>query len=323
MSPSESLSPGGVTPPVPVVTVAVLTYQRPAKLRAGLPLVLDQVLPLDGARVLVIDNDPGGSAEQVVAELGSNRVHYVLEPRPGVSAARNRALDESLGSDLLVFLDDDEQPRPDWLCPLLDTWALTRPAAVMGRVVSLFEHDLDPWVAAGEFFRRPRMPTGTEIPVAATGNLLLDLVQVRALGVRFDASFGLSGGEDSLFTRQIARAGGRMVWCDESVADDFVPAERTTRTWLRARVSSQASIETRVRLRLASGPAERARVRLLAVPHGLARIAAGGARSSAGKALGSRYHQARGMRVLWRGLGRLRASVGAVHEQHTRTPSHE
>lgn len=308
------------TAPCPTVTVAVLSYQRPAKLRVGLPLVLEQVLPLVGARVLVVDNDPDGSAEQVVAELASDRVHYVLEPRPGVSAARNRALDESQDSDLLVFIDDDEQPCPGWLCPLLDTWALTRPAAVMGRVVSHFEHDLDPWVAAGDFFRRPRMPTGTEIPVAATGNLLLDLGQVRALGVRFDPSFGLSGGEDSLFTRQIARGGGRMAWCDESVADDFVPAERTNRVWLRARVIGQATIETRVRLTLASGPAERMRVRLLVVVPGLARIAAGGARVSAGKALGSRYHQARGMRMLWRGMGRLR---GTVHEQHARTSSHD
>jgi len=302
----------------PTVTVAVLTYRRPAKLRAGLPLILEQVLPVAGARILVIDNDPGGSAGQVVAELGSDRVHYVLEPQPGVSAARNRALDESLSSDLLVYLDDDEQPRPDWLCALLDTWALTRPAAVMGRVVSQFEHELDPWVSAGEFFRRPRMPTGTEIRVAATGNLLLDLGQVRKLGVRFDPSFGLSGGEDSLFTRQIVRGGGRMVWCDESLADDFVPADRTTRTWLGARVSSQASIETRVRLRLASGPAERTQVRLLAVLSGLARIAAGGTRLSLGKVLGSRYHQARGTRVLWRGMGRLSASVGAVREQYAR-----
>ena len=202
----------------------------------------------------MIDNDPAGRAGPVARSIGSEHVRYVVEPEPGISAGRNRALDETADRDLLVFIDDDEQPLDGWLTALLDTWSDTRAAAVMGRVVSKFEGELDPWVAAGEFFRRRRMKTGTEITVAAAGNLLLDLNQVRALGVRFDNNLGLSGGEDTLFSRLLVRRGGRMVWCDESVADDYVPADRVTRQWVRNRAWSHGNTASVIDLYLADGP---------------------------------------------------------------------
>ena len=198
------------------LTVVVLTYRRPDMLARGLPLMVDQVRELNAAGrfradVLVIDNDPAASAEPVASSIPSGDVRYVVEVEPGISAGRNRALDESCERDLLVFLDDDEQPRPGWLTALLDTYCESRAAAVMGRVVSKFSGELDPWIAAGRFFQRRRMPTGTQITVAAAGNLLLDLRQVRALGIRFDPNLGLSGGEDTLFSRLLVRHGAR--WC--------------------------------------------------------------------------------------------------------------
>ena len=56
-------------------------------------------------------------------------MRYVHEPAPGISAGRNRALDEAGDADLLSFIDDDEVPRPGWLSALIDTWLPTRPAA--------------------------------------------------------------------------------------------------------------------------------------------------------------------------------------------------
>lgn len=187
--------------------VAVLTYRRPATLKRGLATMLEHVTRLahDADRsilpsIVVIDNDPAESAKDAVIAFDSELIRYVSEPVPGISAGRNRALDEAAHHDLLVFIDDDEEPQEDWLEPLLDTWRETRPAAVMGRVVSQFEAGLDPWIAAGAFFRRRRMPTGTVIPAAAAGNLLLDMHQVRKAGVRFNDRFGLTGGGRTLFS---------------------------------------------------------------------------------------------------------------------------
>ena len=49
---------------------------------------------------------------------------------------------------------------------------------------------------------------GARVRSADTGNLLLDLGRVRALDLRLDPRYGLTGGEDSLFTRSLTLAGG-------------------------------------------------------------------------------------------------------------------
>ncbi len=307
------------------LTVAILTYKRPEELRRALPEMLRHLDALNGAdsdvkaEILVIDNDPAGSAAEVSKSFGPGRLRYVVEPRPGISAGRNRGLDEAIHSDLLAYIDDDERPEELWLQPLLDTWTATGAAAVMGRVVSTFSTALDPWVEAGAFFVRRRMPTGTSIGVAAAGNLLLDMNQIRQLGVRFDDRLGLTGGEDTLFSSLLVRRGGRIVWCDESVASDFVPVTRATRGWVLKRSWSHGNSATLVDLHLATGRAQGAIMRVRAVCRGSIRIAAGAARFSGGILTRSLRHQARGLRTAFYGAGMLTGALGHVYEEYGRT----
>jgi GT2 family glycosyltransferase len=308
---------------VVTVTVVVPSFRRPEQLARALPAVIDQVRELgadDGfeASVLVVDNDSSGSATAVVRHLGSPLVRYVIEPAPGISAARNRGLDETSTADALVFIDDDESPRPAWLRSLVDTWRETGATAVMGRVISEYVSEPDAWVAAGQFFRRPSRVTGTRIPVAAAGNLLLDVAQVRELGLRFDDRFGLSGGEDTLFSRQLVARGGTIVWCEESVATDYVPAARATREWVLGRARRSGNTATLVDLCMAGSASARLGVRAGAIVGGLARAGAGGARYLAGLAAGSAWHQARGLRTANRGIGMMSAAVGTSVQEYAR-----
>jgi succinoglycan biosynthesis protein ExoM len=315
------------------VTVAILTYRRPQELARSLPLVFRQVDAVNAdptvlARVdvLIVDNDPAAGAADVVAAKRTEQaeqdpttvVRYAVEPRPGIAAARNRALDESEGSRLLVFIDDDEYPTPGWLAALLETWRGSGAAAVMGRVVSEFDVQPDAWVEAGDFFRRRSMPSGTEIEIAAAGNLLLDLDRVRASGVRFDERLGLAGGEDTLFSRSLGRAGERIIWCEESVAVDRVPAERLERTWLARRSFHKGNAEVLIRLLDASGPAARTLIRARAALGGTARMVVGGGRILLGRATGSLRHQAYGTKLAERGRGMVANSVGRVRPQYDR-----
>lgn len=305
------------------LVVAMLTYRRPAELERGLPLVFDHVRALRGVTgsVLIIDNDPEASARATVEALAGESevvVRYVVEPTPGIAAARNRAIDESAASDLLVFIDDDEHPTIAWLAPLVDTWRLTGASAVMGRVISEFDDELDPWIAAGEFFRRRSMPTGTEISVAAAGNLLIDRVQLHRLDVRFDERLGLGAGEDSLFSQQLVRRGGRIAWCEESVAVDRVPRERMSRRWVLDRARSHGNAETVVGLHLARTSAERARVRAAAAARGTVRVAGGSARYTYGLVTRSLRHQARGLRTAHRGIGIVTGAAGVTVKEYAR-----
>lgn len=310
------------------VLIVALTYRRPDEIAALAPLLVQharQAAALDGVgigfavEVLVIDNDPDAGARPVLAAVPGLR--YVHEPRPGIAAARNRALAEGHDADLLVFIDDDERPEDDWLTALLRTWATDRPAAVSGHVLSLFDRDLDPWIRAGDLFARPNPPTGTRLHTLAAGNLLLDLRQLRGWGLRFDDRFGLTGGEDTLLTRQIDACGGLMVWCRESVTTDRVPAERLTRRWLARRFFRFGV--TAVRVELALLPTEsrlrRAAVRARACCRGLVRLLAGAARWGVGLLTRRLVHQARGCKTLMRGAGLVAGACGHHHAEYSRT----
>jgi glycosyltransferase involved in cell wall biosynthesis len=307
------------------LTVVILTFQRPAELVRALPLIVAHVEALNAsddlgvtASILVVDNDAAGSARDAVTSLGSSFVEYVIEPEPGIAAARNRGLDGAADRDLLVFIDDDESPRDGWLSSLVRTWRKFPATAVMGRVISVFADEPEPWIAAGNFFWRPSMPSGTPVRIVAAGNLLLDLHQVRRYGLRFDNRFGLTGGEDTLFSRQLITAGGRMVWCDESEATDFVPPERVTRTWVLARSRRNGNTTTAIDLYLAGSAGRKFAIRLRALAGGAARVVSGIGRWASGLATRSLRHQARGLRLANRGVGMIAAATGTVYEEYAR-----
>lgn len=309
--------------------IAVLTYRRPEDFALALPRLGAQALAGGGrspdgrpATVLVVDNDPAASARPIVEQLAGTLppglVRYVHEPKPGIAAARNRALAEAAASGLLVFIDDDEIPSARWLEQLVSLQRSTGAAAVVGAVVSEYEHEPDPWVEAGGFFRRRRLATGSRLDVAATNNLLLDLRQIRALGLRFDERFGLSGGSDTLFTRQLVQRGGTMLWCDEAVVVDRVPAARLTRGWVLRRALRSGNSAARVGLELACTPAARLAVRGASLAAGSFRLLGGSARLSAGFLTGSPAQKARGMRTAARGLGMASGAFGYVYSEYRR-----
>ena len=306
----------------PTLVVAVVSYQRPSELAALLPELIRQV---DACKyptsVLVVDNDPAGSAATVVREVSENRVRYAVEPTPGIAAARNRVLAEVENEDLLVFIDDDEWPVRDWLEALLDTYSKTRPAGVVGAVVSEFAAPLSAWVEAGRFFDRRRLPTGTQTEVGATNNLLLDLHQIRALRLTFDEEFGLSGGSDTMFTRQLTARGGRLVWCDEALVVDRVPTSRTSARWVLLRALRSGNSWSRTAMSLPMSRGRRLRTRASLTGDAFARIIVGLVKWCGGLAAWSPRLQAGGLRSLARGTGMLLGAYGLVYREYLRKES--
>lgn len=303
------------------LAVAVLTYQRPEGLLSTVPRLLEQAASaMVPVTVLVIDNDPEGSARQTVNDFHSGTLRYVNETRPGISAARNRALAEASGFDLLVFIDDDEVPVENWLNLLVEQYKITGAVAVAGPVLSEFAHEPSEWIKEGEFFKRRRMLSGTRLSVAATNNLLLDLRKIRAYGLEFDERFGLSGGSDTLFTRQLVKLGADMVWCDEAIVIDQVPAGRLTRNWVLRRALRSGNSWARVALELASGPVHLLVTRLRLTGPGGIRLVGGLGRYAFGVAARATEHRAKGLRTAARGLGMVLGAFGYVYSEYQRSP---
>ncbi|MGY1706838.1 glycosyltransferase family 2 protein [Geodermatophilus sp. SYSU D00697] len=253
--------------------VAVLTYRRTELL----PPLLDELVTqaatlLPPAEVVVVDNDPEASAADLVGGWAGRGVRYVHEPRPGISAARNRALAEASGADALVFIDDDELPGPGWLATLVAAWRLWGCAAVAGPVAARLDGPVDPWIAGTGVFDRRRCATGSLLLGAGAGNLLLDVARVRELGLTFDERLGLTGGEDTLFTHALAHRGAGLRWCDEAEATEHVPAARLTRRWVLRRSFRSGSSWSRAEVHLAAGPVRRCRTRAVVLAKAAVRI---------------------------------------------------
>ena len=101
-----------------LASVIVCTRDRPDRL----PTTLETILASrrGDLELIVVDNAPQTAAAcDIVSALGDPRVRYVLEPRPGLSRARNRGAQDARGR-FLVFTDDDVRVDPAWLGRLLN-----------------------------------------------------------------------------------------------------------------------------------------------------------------------------------------------------------
>jgi glycosyltransferase involved in cell wall biosynthesis len=115
----------------PDITVVICTRNRPSQVKRALLSLKSQ--SDSEFRILVVDNAPDSpSTATVVKELGIDQCEYVIEPRPGLSRARNRAV-EHVRTDSIAFIDDGETAHPDWVARLKEGFAHTsQPVAVCG-----------------------------------------------------------------------------------------------------------------------------------------------------------------------------------------------
>ncbi len=92
-------------------TVAICTRNRAGFLRRCLEGLGATLQGID-APVLVVDNGSTDDTAAVIAEFAS-QVHCIVEPKVGLSHARNAAM-AACSTPYLVFLDDDGIPAAEW-----------------------------------------------------------------------------------------------------------------------------------------------------------------------------------------------------------------
>ena len=101
----------------PMISVVICTRDRPEQLDNCLRHFEQQEYPR--FEVVVVDNAPSGDAVRAVTESrpGPVTYRYVVEPRPGLSWARNAGIAAASG-EIIAFIDDDEEPDRHWLAGL-------------------------------------------------------------------------------------------------------------------------------------------------------------------------------------------------------------
>ncbi len=215
------------------VAVTVATRDRPASCRRLVDALLDQKLPKEWQlRVIVVDNDPGGSRLTLPDDP---RVEVLHEPEPGIPFARNRGVERALPwADVITFIDDDEVPDDSWLRTLVEGLDRYDADVVSGPVRSVFPTGTPTWLAEHPVFqRRPRRP-GEHLTETYTANTAARSEVFRD-GRRFDPAFRRTGGSDTQLFRQAHQAGARIRWVAEANVEESVPAERARIGWIMAR----------------------------------------------------------------------------------------
>ena len=93
--------------------------------------------------VLVADNGSTDATPDVIARFqGRLPIRHILEPRPGLSRARNAAIRHSTGR-FILFTDDDCLVAPDWLDTAIRLLAAD-PHRVIGGRIALYDPDALP-----------------------------------------------------------------------------------------------------------------------------------------------------------------------------------
>jgi glycosyltransferase involved in cell wall biosynthesis len=216
-------------------SVAVCTRNRWARLQATLACLARQ--DWGGPwELLVVDN---GSSDATAAGLAGLLGDFpvptraLVEPRPGVAAARNRAL-VAATSPWLLFLDDDTSCGPGWLTAYAE--ALEQAQGVVaagGRIVAALPSLSEPWLRElytvrlggpagwfdlGEVAIDLPSPLSGHLPFGA--NMAIAVAAARQAG-GFDEALGWGGrndlpGEETELIERLLAAGGRALYLPQA-----------------------------------------------------------------------------------------------------------
>jgi GT2 family glycosyltransferase len=226
----------------PLMTVAVCTRDRPESLAATLNTLCAQEYQL--AHILVVDNAPSDNRTREIVQTAADEhdfdIDYVIESRPGLSWARNRAIEAS-GTEVIAFVDDDERCDRWWAAELARGFVeVPQAGAVTGVVIpgelvtesqALFEKFFG--IRVGRGFARAvfspatachQSPLYPRPPFGAGGNMAFRRDALNRIG-RFDCALGAGtmtkGCEDTAALSALLLEGGTIVYQPTAIAHHY------------------------------------------------------------------------------------------------------
>lgn len=221
----------------PFVSVVMCTYNRAELLKQAIASLVQQQVDFD-YEIVIVDNlstDHTQDVLQAAIQSSPVPIHSVIEPKPGVSAARNRTISESHG-EWIASVDDDEIAAPDWLQQLVSVAQRRSSRCVGGRVeLDLPQETLDGLSPVcrdllGESAFGDVEQRYTRRHAACTGNLLVHRSVFEEIGL-FDESL-TEGGEDTDLSRRVRQAGIDGWYTPHAIVHHHVPEFRLTPKYL-------------------------------------------------------------------------------------------
>lgn len=225
------------------LAVGVCTYRRRESLERTLHhIAVAAAASREQPQVIVVDNDgQDPEVERSVkgfADCSGLSTHYVAEPQPGISAARNAVFvqADALRVRFLAMIDDDEWPSPNWLKELIATQERASATVVGGPVQPVFPDEAARLRKYARFWAVDRHFLQGRPFVYCTCNFLIDMQAIETFPrPLFDEAFGLSGGGDTVFFRNLFFAGHSMAWSEQAFVHEEVSPSRASFAWIRQR----------------------------------------------------------------------------------------
>ncbi|MFN7107694.1 MAG: glycosyltransferase family 2 protein [Brevundimonas sp.] len=310
------------------MTLAILTYDRPAGLTATLQSCLAQRNSLGlSIEIVVIDNHPSQSGRPVVEALSKSSpwpIRYVSDLTRNMATLRNRGFSESRGR-WLAIIDDDEIAAGDWTDVLVGTLQATDADIAVGPRFAVFESGGPPAYdpEGRQFVRDLNLPDRAEVHLTTpsgrpryglgTGNSAFNMARCFPDGApAMRETFGDAGGEDAELFVRLHRQGRRIIWAAHAKVTETVSRNRTQIPYRLVRTRRETQHYVSIYIDGAANPTL-ARVELFA--KGLIQTAVGGALAILTLEHGS------ASRLRWRilmehGLGKLtwRRPIGFIDE---------
>ncbi len=125
---------------LPFISVAVCTRDRTDNLEKCLRSI--EQSDYNDFEVLVIDNAPSDEKTKHFVENNFPKFRYILEEKPGLDWARNRAISEAKGS-IIAYTDDDVQVDRFWVSEIAKSFAANPHVMAITGLVTPLELETD------------------------------------------------------------------------------------------------------------------------------------------------------------------------------------
>lgn len=228
------------------ITVAALTRKRPEMVKNLLDSWQLMQLPENcTVSCLIVENDETPITQSLVNSRDPLQadlpLHFALEPEPGIPFGRNRAAKVALehGSDVLIFVDDDEIVVEDWLVKLVAGFRASE-AVLLGAPVrispptdalSWYENLMHQNIVAFRKEREERAATEASLNdcgllTIATNNWIADTGLFSEHGIWFDEAMRFTGGTDKKLGMETKAAGLKVGWIKDAFVYETMPKDR-------------------------------------------------------------------------------------------------
>lgn len=230
------------------ISIAICTWNRAASLAITLETLHAACRATRSvSEVLIVNNNSTDSTDAVIESYAAKLpIRRVFEPRPGISYARNAAIEAAVG-DYVVWTDDDVLVDRGWVSAYVAAFRAHPDAGLFGgAIIPLFEGETPRWLASAwnsvgtaygfrDFGQRPlplhrdRLPYGANFAVRRHE---LNSVRCNPRLGRRPGNYWLVGEETQLFAKLLAQ-GVQGWWVPAAKVRHRIPPHRQTVGYLR------------------------------------------------------------------------------------------